>query len=137
MGISVRAEKKVLQALLISLRPQLAQAVRETAIAVNQEAQEAAPVKTGFLRASIHTVTARGRNARYRSAVTRAGKRANRKLFPPIANVSSDLEGAVAVGAVYGEPVEKRRGYLGPAARAQQSAFQRRVKAVLQKAAKR
>lgn len=77
----------------------VAKAVRTAAFDIEREAKLLAPVDTGFLRASIYTVTNGGSGFKV-SAVSASG-RAQRTLFGAV-TVADKYEAAVAVGAQYG-----------------------------------
>lgn len=95
----------------------VSQAIRKTAFDIQADAASRAPVDTGFLRASIYTVTSRSSNYGKGRASKHGGK-ANvakgiyQELLPEIEPPPDDLEAYVAVGASYGLYVEYGTVYM-------------------------
>lgn len=144
MSIRVEVQKNNIPALTGALRQELGKVVRETAFQIEAEAKQNAPVDTGFLRASIHTVTARGQGGQYRAAQEATGKiTVDRQMLPEVENVTSELEAIVAVGAEYGPHVEfgtvdqAAQPFLTPAVEAARETFVQKVAEVLERWADR
>ncbi len=78
---------------------QIDRAVRKAAFDIEREAKQRAPVDTGFLRASIYTVTKGGSG--FKVSPSGATGAAQRTLFSPV-SLTDSHEAIVAVGAQYG-----------------------------------
>lgn len=123
---------------------QVERVIRKTAFAIEREAKLRAPVETGFLRASIYTVTAGSSRSFARSSLRAAERRQQRTgnlssqgLFPEV-RVSDKYEALVAVGAEYGIFLEygtlrsAAQPFMTPAVEAVRPAFERDMKRALE-----
>ena len=110
-------------------------AVRKAAFDIEREAKLLAPVDTGFLRASIYTVT-QGRSGFKVSSATASGA-AQRTLFNQVA-VTNPYEAVVAVGAEYGIYLEygtsrnRAQPYMTPAVQKVNPSFEKAVALALE-----
>lgn len=101
----------------------ISELVRKAAFDVQAQAQQNAPVATGFLKSSIYTVT-------YDSSSYGQGVVGDGMLLPEVEHPSSQQEALVAVGAEYGVFQEygwstgPAQPYLTPAAEAVTPTFQ-------------
>ena len=89
------------------------QVLAEVAFQVEAKAKENAPVDTGFLRATIQTITP-GENG----AAARAETHAGRVYAAPATRAARDDEALVVCHADYAYWVERRTPFLLPAAQA-------------------
>lgn len=114
--------------------------IRKTAFDIEREAKILTPVDTGFLRASIYTLTYRGGNMKSaaRQSLGRIGRTFRRigKIVDPGEFLEADApdtpyEALVAVGAEYGIYVEygtlynRAQPFMTPAADSVKSDFER------------
>lgn len=111
----------------------ISQVVRKTAFDIQARAQANAPVDTGFLKASIYTVTWKSSNYGQGKRSKTGGKTkftGTYELFPEIEKPYDDQTAYVAVGATYGEYVEygtvhmPAQPYMTPAIEAVRPSFE-------------
>jgi HK97 gp10 family phage protein len=114
----------------------LSEIVRRTAFDIEAGAKQRSPVDTGFLRASIYTVTDKDNG--YSKAKSEAkGKNPKAEFADAEGNVKP-LEAIVAVGAEYGIHVEygarsaPAQPFLTPAVEAVKGQFEREIKKALE-----
>jgi len=106
----------------------LSQAVKKTALDVQAAAQQKAPVDTGFLKASIYTVTSE-----------RSTYKPDAKALPAVDKPENDQTAYVAVGAAYGAYVEfgvrhaPAQPYFYPALEEGKKSFDQAVAAIEKK----
>jgi HK97 gp10 family phage protein len=111
----------------------ISRTIRKAAFDIQAQAQANAPVDTGFLKASIYTVTWKSSNYG-KGKASKTGGRFNpsavHELLPEIEKPFDDQTAYVAVGASYGEYVElgtvhqRPQPYLFPAVDAIRPSFE-------------
>jgi HK97 gp10 family phage protein len=119
-----------------------AQVVRKTALDIQSGAISKAPVDTGFLRASIYTVTSQGSTYGKGRASKMGGKfnpAAVHELLPEVEKPPDNQTAYAAVGATYGVYVElgtrhmSAQPYFYPAVEAVKPGFDAALAAIEQK----
>jgi len=127
-----------------AFRPVLSQVVRKTAMDIVVQAQDNAPVDTGFLKNSLYMV-AQGQSTYgdVGNPAVKEGKHGLNKIdsyvLPEIVAPGDDLTAYAAVGANYGVYVETgtkhaaAQPFLGPAVEAVRPAFIRALIAIEEK----
>jgi HK97 gp10 family phage protein len=104
------------EAIANNFKPALSQIVRKAALDIQAQAQQNAPVDTGFLKNSIYTVTSQ--DSTYGNAGTPPG---DATMLPEVAAPEDETTAYVAVGASYGiyqemgTRFQPAQPFLGPA----------------------
>jgi len=126
---------------------QVEKVIRKTAFDIEREAKILAPVDTGFLRASIYTLTYRGGSMKraHRQSLGRIARtfRQIGKVIDPGEFLEADspdnpFESLVAVGAEYGEYLEygtlrsRAQPFMTPASESVRPQFERDMKKALE-----
>lgn len=128
MGITVRYTNQT-RTVAQTAVAEIDRVVRATAFRLEGFAKSIVRVDTGFAKNSIFTVTSSGSNqASSRQSAFASNK--NARLLETYSAQVPQFTALVAVGAEYGEALEKRAPYLQPASVLVQPSFERDLKKV-------